>query len=175
VIHVVVCLYVGMSVGIRAIGIFGAIKLCEMYAKVRRNVEEIVLVRKEAKQYLEYMKKKRDEVLERLDQVEASMLAIDPSMADSYPLAFSGDLKVYALDKRDAARNKLYLRGVRAVLKRSVDYYTCLIAKGQKFFRPIVSPGSVVDIREVDEVPDLNAYLEEGGDINANVLFSSFE
>ena len=168
-------LFAGMSIGIRAIGIFGAIKLCEMYAKVRRNREELVLVKREARQYLEYMQSKREEVLGRLDKVEALMLAVDPGMADSHPLEYSGDLKVYALDERDAARNKLYLRGGRAVLKRSLDYYNRLIAKGQKFFRPIVSPGSVVDRREVDEVPDVNAFLEDGGSIHTGSLFSSLE
>ena len=165
-----------MTAGIRALGVFRAIRLCELYAKVRRNKEEILLVEKEAKQYLEYMRGKRSEVLDRLDKVEISLLAIDSAGLDyTHPLEMSQELKVYAIAEEDAKCNKLYLRGVQAVLKRSLDYYSGLSAKGQVFFKQIVVRGNVADLHTVGEVVDLNAHLEGGGELDADAMFSPFE
>ena len=60
-------------------------------------------------------------------------------------------------------------------MKRSLDYYSGLSAKGQVYFRPIVVRGNVADLHTVGEVVDLNAHLEGGGELDADAMFSAFE
>lgn len=155
-----------MASGIAALGVFKAIKLCEMAAKVRRNREELVLVRRESAQFLEYMRVKRGIVLEKLKKVEDVLLSLDPvRISGECPLVHSGDISTYAVHERDGNINRLYLRGVHAVLSRSNEYYARLIAKGRKFFGPISSVDAA-RLNVVTETEDVEAFLEaeEEGD-----------
>ena len=165
-----------MESALPSLGVFRAIKLCEMAAKVRRNQEEIVLVRKESAQFLDYMGAKKDEVKAKLLLLGQSLLSFDPATDHHCSLVHSVEISTYTIDERDANSNKLYLRGVHAVLSRSLEYYTRLIAKGQKWFSPIAF-ADAASLNVVHEAVDAEAFLEDadGGEIDDTVLVSAAE
>ena len=170
--------FLGMAPSIAALGVFKAIKLCEMAAKVRRNREELVLVRREASQFLEYMRVKKGTVLEKLQKVKDLLQSLEVTdMQCSFE--HSGGITTYAVHERDGNRNRLYLRGVHAVLSRSIEYYNCLIAKGRRYFGPISSAVDAARLNVVRETVDVEAFLEMEeetvSELDDNLLFSATE
>lgn len=143
-------------------GLYQAVSLGQLYSKVRRNEEEIQLVLGQMNDYMKYLSIKKSDVVLRLQEVSASIDGVDSETDMLSSICFSNGLKAYRVDARDAKCNKLYLRGVHAILKKSLKYYQWLEEEGVCWFQkiPQIAAGDLSLVDASVEALDLNEALE---------------
>ncbi|KAK9819841.1 hypothetical protein WJX72_003133 [[Myrmecia] bisecta] len=125
----------GLPACLRRLGVYATLRLCEAHNKVQRLEEEVQLVPKEMRQYLQYCRNRLCQVAERaraISQQLADLAGTDP--AAHVLVKATGR---YELDDTDAGADQTYLHGSLAKLMESKAYYSALLADGLERFRNV--------------------------------------
>ncbi|KAK9795482.1 hypothetical protein WJX73_003008 [Symbiochloris irregularis] len=121
--------------GLLGLGVYEAMRLHAMASKVRRNKEELPLLRKEMGQYLRYVRAELQRIQAAIGQASGQLHQLDQAQGAARPrYRLLQATSRYQLYSEDVQTDDLYLRGQLALFHEAKEEFENLMAQGTSRF-----------------------------------------